>query len=179
MTTPAAIPFPASQARRFDSLGGRAGSRLPDTAALRWVELPPGWVADRDCADPTCVPWRIRDQHRRTRATVARLTGATRAATEVTWHGPDAHARDVAECGTVLILDDWATPAAMLSHVAERVTTLTRVIHNTEDAIARWQDEQPTYAARQRDDLADCVRKRDAYLELFDTLVQTVTAEAV
>jgi hypothetical protein len=168
------IAFPARSVSQLAQLGANVGALLPDRPDLRSVDLPSGWTTD--LGQRRGVPVRILDQHGRSRVRVSWTCRAGKPTPDVSFLGPDGHARAVAEQGASLVLDSWATPGAMLGLVGERIDTFTRLIYVAERSIQRWQGEQPETVAREQRNRESYGRKLNAYTSLLKTLTEAITS---
>ncbi|WP_030757657.1 hypothetical protein [Streptomyces sp. NRRL F-5135] len=176
------IGFPAEHVTCLIQTGASVGELRSDRPGPRNVELPPGWTTDR--GEEQGVPGRILDQHGRARigvswtyhTTVDSLVAnrATSVEPHVTILDPGSHAREVAESGASLVLDEWATPGALLGPVGERIDTYTRLLYVAERSIARWKTEQPDTAERERQNREAYEQKLTAYRGLLRTLTDAV-----
>ncbi|MGS2592068.1 hypothetical protein [Streptomyces hebeiensis] len=176
------IGFPAEHITCLTQIGASIGELRPDRPDLLNAELPPGWTTDM--GEERGVPGRILDQHGRARigvswthhVTLDSLVANRAISVEphVTVLAPGGHACEVAELGASLVLDEWATPGALLGQVGERIDTYTRLIYVAERSIARWKTEQPETAERERQDREACMQKLTAYKGLLRTLTDAV-----
>ncbi|MEU5838589.1 hypothetical protein ABZ820_33655 [Streptomyces diacarni] len=137
------------------------GKAVPGEGLL----LPPGWTVENNGS----MPWALFDDLGRLRGTIQDGT--------ITLNGPEGYAREVAERGVALVLDEWARPGLMLGTVGERIDTYISLLHLNAEQAQRWQHEQPKRAAELRSQSSRYQSKLDSYRRLLRLLAAAATSD--
>ncbi|MEU6990321.1 hypothetical protein ABZ953_06620 [Streptomyces sp. NPDC046465] len=168
-TSAPTVIAPDHRAAQLHNIGATYGALQPGKPTLREMVLPDGWTVTQRGESV----W-VHDQHGRRRLDIGPdvFTGRL----DVHFIEAGSHARHVAEYGATLVLDEWATPGALLAVVGERIETYVRLIYVNESGVIRWAVEQPRHADTLRAQLEGYRRKLTAYRDVLQTLTEAITS---